>query len=63
MNSKIQALVSCQYISQLLIENEIENIMQVGTVLGVSYRLYAVNISDAFEQEILEEKGYWERNQ
>jgi len=37
--------------------------MQVGTVLGVSYRLYAVNISDAFEQEILEEKGYWERNQ
>lgn len=63
MNSKIQALVSCQYISQLLIENEIENIMQVGTVLGVSSRLYAVNISDAFEQEILEEKGYWERNQ
>jgi len=37
--------------------------MQVGTVLGVSSRLYAVNISDAFEQEILEEKGYWERNQ
>jgi predicted O-methyltransferase YrrM len=63
VNSKIQALVSCQYISQLLIENEIENIMQVGTVLGVSSRLYAVNISDAFEQEILEEKGYWERNQ
>jgi len=63
VNSKIQALVSCQYISQLLIENEIENIMQVGTVLGVSSRLYAVNISDAFEQEIFEEKGYWERNQ